>query len=354
MSKGRHAGEPSHKIREVRRAPHFVGYSHLVLSRRAEHKGSRTLAMGLGVLVAVLCTAPVAHAEPTLVSGASLSVVRAPGAEDCPDASALASSLQALGTNAAEPATPLEIQISFAHGSAGYSAVLVTRGRTVGERELHAADETCAGVASSAVVALAVLLDVRPRDLAPSAEERTQPRPPDRREEVTHWTLALTAHLGVAYGLLGPRLSATAGGSLQWRNARWQFALGPMWALPRSVDHGSGRVIAQLIAGRAAASRLIPYAEGAALGACASLFAGVIAGSAHGYSVNGSESRAWGAASASALWRARLFRGLALRAEVQALVPFRRQEFSIDGLGVVYRSSPAAALLEIGAELTIW
>lgn len=354
MSKGSDAGEPSHKILEERRALHFVGYSDLVLSRRAEHQASRTLATGLGVLVAVLCIAPIVHAEPTLVAGASLSVVRAPGAEDCPDASALASSLRELGTNAAGPATPLEIQISFARETAGYSAVLVTRGRSAGERELHAADETCAGVASSAVVTLAVLLDVRPRDSAPSPEERTQPRPPDRREQATHPTLALTANLGAAYGLLGPRLSATAGGSLQWRNARWQFAIGPMWALPRSVDHGAGRVIAQIIAGRAAACRLIPYADEAALGACASLFAGAIAGSAHDYSVNGSQSRAWGAASASALWRARLFRGLALRAEVEALVPFRRQEFSIDGLGVVYRSSPAAALLEIGAELPIW
>jgi len=120
-------------------------------------------------------------------------VDRSPPAASCPDATALAAAVaRARGPESArEPRGPVEIDVAFARGEAGYTATVRARGATTGVRTLTDDSPTCAPLAEAVVATLAVLLDIAGDDAAPAttpaAQVATPPAPrlslPPERED---------------------------------------------------------------------------------------------------------------------------------------------------------------------------
>src|SRR3954463_6856417 len=126
---------------------------------------------------------------------AAFSVLRAPGAEDCPDAPALRARIQqSTGTPLAPRAAndpPLGVEVSFTREGARYRAALRTSGPKAGERLLEDEGTTCAALAEAVAVTLVVLLD------RPSRRDTPAPSPP-RPETVPN--RASIGWIGVAAG----------------------------------------------------------------------------------------------------------------------------------------------------------
>src|SRR3954453_22636034 len=113
--------------------------------------------------------APEAWASPKT---AELSVARGPGAEDCPDTTALQARVEQItGTRleqlaATEPR--LALGVSFSREGDSYRAAIRTQGPKEGERSLEDEGPTCVALAEAVGVTLALLLDRVPRRDVPA------------------------------------------------------------------------------------------------------------------------------------------------------------------------------------------
>jgi hypothetical protein len=331
-----------------------------------------------------LLVAARAQAEP--VPGGEVHVERSDRAFDCPNEAELVKATLALGTAPAAPGTtPISIAVRFDRDPSSYLATVSASGQKAGERELRADDADCARLADSVAVVLAVLLDLvppaaaasfeplaaepapknaprKPVPSAPPAPSSTPPKaPPARGEPSAPTATSFRAEGALAYGLLGGAVSPYVGGAVTFGSGPFSVALGGDWVAPRDVpfdkiQNQNTRVHVGLAYGFA----------GACLGAdpsvesvwdasiCARFAAGVFSGDGRGFDHHFPQQKAWFASGPAGVLRYRLGAGLALRVEALVLVALGHQTLVVQANGPAFKSSPLAAALSFGPELTIW
>jgi len=321
----------------------------------------------LVVLLALLVSAGARASE---LAGGTLVVHRTAEAADCPDEPALAASTLALGTLPPAAPTPLNLEVSFRHEQAGYVAEVRASGRTEGVREVTKEGATCAPLAEAVSVVLAVLLDLSPRDTtpAPAPPPLATPPPapaanPNQRAEPQAPASALEppeplgfgagVQGGVAYRLVGDGLAPTVSALLRSRLERWELYAGALWAPSGSADYLEHTIQMSLLSaelGGCAWLRRSRHRVDAAL--CASFLVGSLHARGKGFPSDVPASDAWFAVAAGLDGRLPLARNWALRLAISAIVPTRRQTYTVAFAEGAFEASPVSGLLELGPELT--
>jgi hypothetical protein len=306
------------------------------------------LLAGASFLLSVLSDGPV-HA--TELAGASLDVRRAAGAEDCPSANELKLQTLALGAPPKESAEPLTVQVDFHRSGAEFVVDVHTTGRAIGTRQVDAAGPTCAPLAKATAVLLGVLLDLRPRESAPVQEMLRAPTPPPPTRSGLLHDVAFGARADVAVGLLGPAFSPALDVVARARLRRFDIGLGGFGLLNRSIELAPGTVDVGLLGGSLVVCGYWARLRALELGACATLLAGSFHGQADGYFTNRERASLWLAGGIGATLALELGPRWALRAGIDAVVPFQSYRPEIDLVGRAYRPSPVGAFVGLGPEL---
>lgn len=299
-----------------------------------------------------------------------LSVSRAPGADDCPDAAALLARIERIRGAQMHGGQP-GYRVSFARDSAGIHAE-ITSAQSAGARVLDDSGPDCAALAQATAVSLALLFDADVRALADAAastpeaapmESRvaTTPRDAQRasalgtddvqpapREDADH-AAALHASAALGAGLLigvtGPSALALAL-ELGLEGDVLGLRLGAHYALPHVIDVAAGEVRESLIAGSLTGCFAAWSASPWRLEGCAGALLGALHASAHGFAQDRSGTRLWSALA----FDVRLGHApdpLGAAVVLSVLIPLRRQDFAIEGAGVAYPSLPVAALFGV-------
>ncbi len=335
------------------------------------------------LLLPLLVAAPV-RAEP--VPGGEVHVERSDRAFDCPSEAELVKSTLALGTAPAAAGTaPISIAVRFDRDPRSYVATVSATGQKAGERELRADDSDCRRLSDSVAVVVAVLLDLVPPAAAASfaplaaAEPATKPAPPEPppsppvapppraaaspapETEPTPLVLSFRAEGALAYGLLGAAVSPYVGGAVAVGRGPFALSLGGDWVVPRDVSfdkipNENTRVHVGLAYGFADAC------FGAGAGAprvwtgsiCARFAAGVFSGDGRGFDHHFPLQKAWFATGPVGALRYRLTPALGLRFNALVLVALGHETLVVRSNGAAFKSSPLAAGVTFGPELTIW
>jgi hypothetical protein len=343
--------------------------------RGMQRLGVRITTMTCALAIGLLCGFSV---EAMPVRGGELRVRRSDVAADCPDEAELSAALAAIeGSAPLEPDSPISVEVELDRDGAGYVARIRVSGTKSGERELRDSGDDCTPLAYAISVALAILFDssleqaeASPLRVPPlpapgavrpaKAEAREQPI---RREGAVpaaspreHWpTASLAVRVGLGAGVLGYAITGQLGVSLRLRTSRrWELSVGGFWAPGRDLPHGSGVGSVQLLAGRAELTATLAEAPPGRLAVSAGLASGALKGAGLGYDHDYEASAFWLAPAVGAVGSWRLASGGALSLSTTLLVPHRAHRFRVAHVpGAAFESAPAAALLELGAELSL-
>jgi hypothetical protein len=305
----------------------------------------------------------IALAVPSQSKAASLRVERAAGAEACPDPASFE-------TRAREGATvrDRDMTVRFQKTRNGYaSAIRTSDGMT---RALE--DPTCDALADATLVVVRLALeDDSPSPPAPApargAEDGRAPatavedadgrdRPARDPSKTPAASLEIAAGPAAASGLGGsfaPGVRVGAGWTFGGRH--WALGLTGLALAPQTHPVEQGSVEISVLGGgvegcRRAATERESFAV--ALCARAELFA--LAGAAQGFARNESHTRPLATAGLVLRGRAAIAGPLGWFAEMGAMVPLAREQFAIDGAGVIY-DPPAVALAgATGPSLDFW
>ncbi|AUX28755.1 hypothetical protein SOCE836_008360 [Sorangium cellulosum] len=323
-----------------------------------------------------------ARAEPFL------SVTRGDGAESCPDAARLIARVEQL-RGRPETGASGAYAVRFTRGDDGFRASIRSGS---GARELRDRGGSCAALEQATAVTLALLLDSDAREpplQAPEADVGGEPAPapgapaaaagapapaagapspqasaavppaprvpsgagggeregeaPGPEGGATRLTLAAGAT-----GLFGvvrpfaPALSAEVGIG----GARWRATMGALWLVPQTLRHGPGELRETLLGGAARACFAAAGSEALRFDVCSGIHAGWLQVAASGYTRNDVAEKAWLAVPLE-LSLSRLSGPLGFDVGAAALLPLRRNDFSVDGVGVAYSSPPIGALVSL-------
>ncbi|RYZ06015.1 MAG: hypothetical protein EOO73_17870 [Myxococcales bacterium] len=309
------------------------------------------------------------------VRGGELRVQRSEVATDCPDEQALSAWLAAIEGSAPPAAgSPLKVEVELDRDDAGYVARIRSSGGKSGERELRDSGDDCTPLAYATSVALAILFDSSPeraedqrrepaafataparasRDDSAARVYRAVTPAPDAARGASWPTASLEVSAGVGAGMLGYTITAQAAVSLRLRaSRRWFLRAGALWLPGRELPHGPGVGTVQLVAGRADVTATVSEVPRGRLGLSAGLGVGSLSGAGLGYDHDYAVSALWLAPAVGAVGNWGLSPGGALSLSITLLVPHRTQRFSVASVrGIAFESAPAAALLELGAEL---
>lgn len=348
-----------------------------------------SLALGLAVLCA---DSPAVAASRAL----TLSVERAPGAEQCPDAPALVEEVQRLGTRrelvpGARGQGPVHFDVRLERTGRGWTAVLAASGERRGQRRLTDQGRSCDGLAAAVALTLAMLVDSEQNDIAqahlesappaasaaPAAPPPARSAPPRRRSTrwpaawsplpsraeraVGHEASTLGASVAVsavaALGILAhPGPGATVEGDFDF-NQRWHFGFGGLWLASQSVQHGPGHIDLSFFAAEVDACRgLFGEQKFAEFGVCLRGAAGLLSGSGHDYDVyTASKHRPWIAAAAGARLDGLLGGPVEWTAGLDLWFPLSDQRFAVQGVpGLAFETPRVGACARLGLRVSIW
>jgi hypothetical protein len=278
-----------------------------------------------------------------------LMVERGVGAEVCPDADALALRVEVIrGRSTRDVAGTY--RVSFVRKEEGFAAVISTGPTGANVRTLENNGPTCAELAKATALTLALLFD---SDVAvkkppePAVTIAPPPPPPPPPPEQPRFRRDATLSLGATglAGVLRPALpAATAEAGIA--GSRWRMSLGVLWAVPQTLELGPGQVNEQLVSG-SIRTCFAPYRQGALrFDVCSGAFVGLVTAEAEGFTRNERHTRPWVAVPFElvlAWWSTPI--GWELGAA--GLLPVRRQDFSVDGLGVAYKSPQVGGMLSL-------
>ena len=285
-----------------------------------------------------------------------LQVERASGAEACPDAVELGARVAAV--RGQDPAGDSSYFVQFARNGRGFSALLRsgTDGSSLRSLESTAAD--CGPLAQATAVTLALLFDADAARAEP-AREPVQVAPEPRRESTPFLPppsaassdlpdrplLGVVLGAGMAQGVLR-RWAPSLLGEVALVLTPLRFGLGAWWIPAHDSELEPGVVELSLIA----ASGRVCYAAfrrpWLQVEVCSGVALGSITAAASGFGDSQTKHRlfaalplevTFGQAGASASWQL----------SAALLIPFRRNQFGIDGLGLVYDTPALAALLAV-------
>jgi hypothetical protein len=282
-----------------------------------------------------------------------LRVERELGSETCPDAAELAARVLAIRGQA--PAAESSYFVQFARVGRVYSAVL--RSGTDGSslRNLESPAPDCAALARATAVTLALLFDAdaaraqtpaaavdapppAPEPPPPAAVRPESPRPPRPR-------LGLSIGAGLAQGVLRPWAPALLG-EIAFVQNDLRFGLGAWWIPAQDSKLGPGTIELGLVAASARVCYAMFRRPWLQVEGCSGFALGSISAAATEFTRAQDKHRlfaalplelAFGQASEHASWQL----------SAALLLPFRRNQFSIDGLGRLYDTPALAALLAL-------
>ena len=318
-----------------------------------------------------------------------LNVRRGVDAQDCPDATRLADDVAAIRGPAAAAATTA-YTVDFTRDGQTFSAGIHTGPTGANVRLLEARGQTCRALAHAVAVTLALLFDsdkVESMDAKPSPAGTPEPAPvtssspsaapiatsspspapaatsspssapvataspspeaptPDAGKRLREATLALgTTGLFVVLRPFAPGLSGELGLEIR----RWRAALGGLAVFPQTLELGPGTVQESLLGGSVRAC-YAPW-RGARLrfDVCTGALIGAVKADGQGFTRNAAQTRPWLAVPLEAAMA--VFAGpLGLELGAGGLASLQRPDFSVDGLGVAYRSPLVGATVSLRA-----
>lgn len=208
-----------------------------------------------------------------------------------------------------------------------------------------AADPGAAPVAASAPTPTPIAA-AAPAGAAPDAVDRAAPS----REPYAH-ALAAGASLATdGTTLPGPALGVRA--SVGWTPSRARLELAGAAYADQSKTTGisaAGATFTLLVAGARGCWAIVR--DAVELSPCAGADVQIVKAHGYGASANYDASAAWLSATGGALVRVPVTRWLALRGDVDAVVPLSRPTFVVEGDGAVHRPKALGVRAGIGAEL---
>jgi hypothetical protein len=299
------------------------------------------------VPIALVTFSPPGRAEtiPPLV------VDRGAGAERCLDAEAIGSKVEQIRGRPAVD-VPTRYRITFARTEQGFTATIRTDKALGSVRTLEHNGANCSALGHAVALTIALLLD---SDVEPNKKVDPPPPPPpppvvaavQRSPSATSPAHEVTVSLA-AVGLAGvlrpmaPALAADVGVSF----APLRLSAGALWVWPQTLTFGPGSVRERLLGGFARACVPAWQAGSLRLDACSGAVVGAITAEAEGYTRNERRVRTWIAVpleAALAGWTS----PVGWEVSVAGLVPLRRPDYTIEGLGTVYESTPIGAMLSL-------
>jgi hypothetical protein len=307
-----------------------------------------------GGLLALLLLAPPAVSE-------SPARLRWSAPAECPVQDQVAEEIEALAGMALSDVEAISIEARIeAIDGGGYALSLRIETDTGAQaRTLESPD--CGELAGVAATLVAVAIEAAvpepeptpepasPREPEPEPEPGPEPEPEPSPDVETGWR-------GFAGVSIGPGLGALPGaaavGSLAV-GARGQWVLveadGNVW-FPRStrLADASGTLLLWSLGARACG---LPSVGPVTFPLCVGAEAGQLQGSASGVANARRAALPWVAATTRAGVRVPLTGRLSLRADLGVLIPVLRPGFSIDGVGVLHRATPAAGTAGLGLEV---
>ncbi len=304
-------------------------------------------------------------------SEGSLEVLRGPHADACPDGA----ELQRLISELRASSQPVgHYAVTFSKQGNGYHARIANLDEN-SVRELSDGEETCRGLARATAVTLALLFDAQvsansslQADLSSAntaipLASKPQPRlieaptttltTPAKSGETTYvvrssaWSMGVVVGPSVVTGVTAP-VAPGLFGSVDVVGRYLRFDLGALATLPHSTQLGPGHVTLGLLAGALSTCVTPTRLDDTRVELCSGAVVGRIAADADGFTRDGQTSRAWVAIPVGLNFTSDS-RVLAWQLGVGALVPVRQQDFRIEGLGTVYRSSAVAGFAHLRA-----
>jgi predicted outer membrane lipoprotein len=280
---------------------------------------------------------------------AAIAVARAPSAEDCPDAERIGAQVERiLGRPLAAAGTvpaALAVKVEFARLGPSYVATVRITGAREGERELRDEGPTCEGLADAVAVTTALLVD--PVDRAPPPPRAPSPQ---RGSWLELWA---SGRAGGATGLVGGPTWIAGGAVEALLGPLTSIELGAAATGAHADELGAGTVQVRLWYVELGVFRSITAGD-LRLGPLAQVMGGGLAGRGEGYPSSSSASLAWFAAGAGARADILLGAGVRLGARALAVVPARKQSFSIKYVGTTQESSAVGAVAEIALGVKFW
>ncbi len=300
--------------------------------------------------------------------GAAIEVEHADGASDCPSSAELTGHIEQIlhRSLTSDTGEALRVSVRFLASADGYSAEVHSLGAKPGERTLADRGPSCSALAEAVSVAIALLLDKElgqdpveapppapAEPAAPAAHVSATVEPAARRTGApTSYALRASLEGGLALGLVDgsrPLLSEQVG--LRLRQG-WLFDAGFNAVLPGTTHFGQGELRATLLF--ASLRGCFTWGKRSLIGPCALLGAGRLRGVGFDYSTVASHDLLWTALGVGGVFEApvggRLFCGLA----GSLWLPTRRSTFSVENLGIAWKSSLVAGSVSARLGFRIW
>lgn len=290
-----------------------------------------------------------------------LSVTRSADAVGCPDARELKLATEALLEAPISSERPL-IHVAFERHGPGFVATLRRADSDHAGRKLRDRHGECAPLAQAVVTTLALMLETRadepalptpePEPVPPAPEPVPPPPRPTPASAPSPYEFALGLEGGAGYGVLGG-WSPLLGGQLAFGGGALRVRLGALYLPPQRTELGPGSVEVGLIAISTRACLRWLDLSTLDLYGCSGVFGGVLRGRARGYTRDFERSRPWLALPLEVFAAAPLGSersALSARLGATALVPARRETFSVEGLGPAVEPERVAVLLWLGLD----
>lgn len=299
---------------------------------------------------------PAAVAPPAL---ASLRVTREEGAESCPDTETLRAHVERLRGHQTT-SEPSSYHVHFSRRGDVFRADIRV-GASTGARVLRDRRATCASLEQATALTLALLFD---SDLSALPSEKTesepepaepraveppkpveQPRPAPVQPNAAH--LALSLGGGALFGVVQP-VAPTALGELGIGVSRFRTGIGVLWMPQQARDFGPGQLRQTLLSGVARTCMTAARSSAVRFDLCSGIYAGLLKVRAYDYTRNGSADKAWLAVPVGVSLTT-TSAPVGVEVGASALFPLRRNDFSIDNLGVAFESWHVGMLLSMRA-----
>lgn len=296
-----------------------------------------------------------------------LVVQRAPGASDCPDATALAARVEKLtGRRALEPTDAsgdgFTFEVQILKSDDGYTAIVLAAGKS---RQIADPGPTCESLESALALTLAILVDADEPAPAP-APPPPAPRPPPPAPTIAVVPppppaapipprLLLAPSVGLSEGLGGslvPALTFAAEGRVF---GPFSVLAGFTWMPGQDFALSPGRVEVQLMYGQLAACASTWTLLGRSrLGGCFQVDVGGLRGKGVGFLENREVVRPWTALGLMGLLDVAIAGPLYASARLGVVVVTPQEAFEVDGVGVAFDPPPVGVLAGAGVGVRIF
>jgi hypothetical protein len=282
-------------------------------------------------------------------------VTRELGAESCPDTEELTAHVERVRGHRASGETSA-YHVTFTYRSGVFRADIRTASGG-DSRALRDRGSTCASLEQATALTLALLIDSDTSEPTETIEEPPPPPPPAPPPipppapiAPEHSTPAIGFTLSAGGGaLLGVSrdVAPVAVADLGIGVGVFRTSLGVLWMPEQALIFGPGEVRQSLLGGAARMCLSAWRNQVLGLDVCSGFYAGLLQVRASGYTRNDSVDKTWLAFPLGVALSTSAPFGVELGAS--ALIPLRRNDFSVDNLGVVYSSWPVGALLSLRA-----